>query len=73
MSEHRASLEKGDVGAEPVDFGRRPPTSRGENPRPGIEVRQSDKESPRGAHRGSGDGMLAEENRRNTGTGAQRR
>jgi len=67
MSEHRASLEKGNAGAEPVDFGRRPPTSRGENPGPGIQVRQSDKESPRGARRGSGDGMFAEESRRNTG------
>ena len=73
MSEHRASLEKNNVEAEPLHLRRRPPSSRGEIPGPGLEDSKSDKGSPRRFHRGSGDGMFAEETCRNTGYPAARR
>ena len=65
MSEHRASFEKGNADAEPVDFGRRLP-SEGQEPSPGRKDTKSER-SPQGIRRSSGDGMCAEEVRRNTG------
>jgi RNA-directed DNA polymerase len=65
MSEHRASFEKGNADAEPVDFGRRLPSG-GQDPSPGLEDTKSER-SPQGIRRSSGDGMCAQEIRGNTG------
>jgi len=65
MSEHRASFEKGNADAEPVDFGRRLPSG-GQERSPGLKDTKSER-SPQGIRRSSGDGMCAQENRGNTG------
>jgi RNA-directed DNA polymerase len=64
MSEHRASFEKGNADAEPVEMGRRQ-TLRGQTPSPGIK--DTSNQSPQEIRRSNGDGMGAQENRRNTG------
>ena len=61
MSEHRASLEKGNVNAELVRNERRPPSLR----------KASDKSTAEG-HRGIGDGMCAKERCVNTGSSLRR-
>jgi len=66
VSEHRASLEKGNAKADPVEIGGRQPW-RVERARVRAqEDNQSDRRSTR-IRRGSGDGMWSKERRRNTG------
>jgi RNA-directed DNA polymerase len=65
MSEHRASFEKRNADAEPVEIGRRLPSG-GQDPSPGQKDIKSER-SPQGIRRSSGDGMCAEEIRGNTG------
>jgi RNA-directed DNA polymerase len=64
MNEHRASYEKGNADAEPVEIGRRLPF-RGQDPSPGIKDKSEP--SPQEIRRSNGDSMCAKEIRRNTG------
>ena len=71
MSEHRASFEKGNVDADPVEIGGRLASCGKESPSPGRQDVKSEK-STAGVRRSSGDGMCAEETRRNTGDPSRR-
>ena len=71
MSEHRESFEKGDVDADPVEIGGRLASRGKKSPSPGRQDVKSEK-STAGVRRSSGDGMCAEETRRNTGDPAWR-
>ena len=66
MSEHRESFEKGNADADPVEFGGRLASCGKKSPSPGKQDVKSEK-STAGVRRSSGDGMCAEETRRNTG------
>lgn len=71
MSEHRASFEKGNADADPVEFGGRLASCGKKSPSPGNQDIKSER-STAGVRRSSGDGMCAEETRRNTGDPAWR-
>jgi hypothetical protein len=66
MSEHRESFEKGNADADPVEIGGRLASCGKKSPSPGKQDVKSEK-STAGVRRSSGDGMCAEETRRNTG------
>ena len=67
MNEHRASFEKGDADADPVEFGGRLVSSGKNTLSPGHKDATSDK-STGGVRRSSGDGMRAGQSQRNTGS-----
>ena len=67
MSEHRASLEKGNVSADSVETGGRLPL-RVEASRVRAEMDILSDEGSTQTRRGSGDGMCGKESRRNTGS-----
>ena len=71
MSEHRESFEKGNADADPVEFGRRLASCGKKSPSPGKQDIKSER-STAGVRRSSGDGMCAEETRRNTGDPSRR-
>jgi hypothetical protein len=66
MSEHRESFEKGNADADPVEIGGRLSSCGKKSPSPGRQDVKSEK-STAGVRRSNGDGMCAEETRRNTG------
>ena len=67
MNEHRASFEKGNADADPVDFGGRLASSGKNTLGPGHKDATSDKRTG-GVRRSSDDGMRAGESQRNTGS-----
>jgi hypothetical protein len=66
MSEHRESFEKGNADADPIEIGGRLASWGKKSPSPGKQDVKSEK-STVGVRRSRGDGMCAEETRRNTG------
>ncbi len=66
MSEHQASLEKGNAKADPVEIGGRLP-SRVERARVRAQEDSKSDDGSTRVRRGSGDGMCSREGRRNTG------
>ena len=71
MNKHRASFEKGNADADPVDIGGRLASSGKETLDPGNKDIMSDK-CTGGVRRSSDDGMRAEESRGNTGSPPRR-
>lgn len=67
MNEHRASFEKGNADADPVDIGGRLASSGKKTLAPGNKDVMSGK-CTGGVRRSSGDGMRAKESQRNTGS-----